>query len=75
MLDVNFGEDASRIGVGDGAQNFAILRRMALNHINQDKTIKASKKCKRQMVAWSTTRLQQLLGLHEQGGLSESAAL
>ena len=74
VLDVNFGEDASRIRVGDGAQNFAILRRMALNHINQDKTIKASKKSKRQMAAWSTVRLQQLLGLQEQGGLSESAA-
>ena len=68
VLDVNFREDDSRIRVGHGAENFAILRRMALNLINQDKTIKASKKAKRQMAAWSTTRLQELLGLQRPAG-------
>lgn len=63
VLDVSFGEDDSRIRVGNGAQNFAILRRMALNLINQNKTIKASKKSKRNLAAWSTSRLQELLGL------------
>jgi predicted transposase YbfD/YdcC len=63
VLDVNFREDHSRIRVGHGAENFAILRRMTLNLINQDKTLKVSKKSKRQLAAWSTTHLQALLGL------------
>jgi len=73
VLDVNFGEDASRIRVGDGAQNFAILRRMTLNLINQNKTIKASKKSKRNLAAWSTTRLQELLGLQHLSPLGAAA--
>jgi hypothetical protein len=63
VLDVNFREDHSRIRVGHGAENFAIFRRMTLNLINQDKTLKVSKKSKRQLAAWSTTHLQALLGL------------
>jgi len=35
ILDVTFGEDASRIRTGMGAQNFAIVRRMALNLFKQ----------------------------------------
>lgn len=72
VLDVAFGEDASRIRVGDGAQNFAILRRMSLNLINQNKTIKGSKKSKRHLAAWSTTHLQTLLGLQEMPAPSSS---
>jgi predicted transposase YbfD/YdcC len=65
MLDVTFREDLSRVRVGHGAENFAILRRMTLNLINQNTTIKSSKKSKRKLAAWSTTRLQELLGLHQ----------
>jgi predicted transposase YbfD/YdcC len=31
VLDVIFREDDARLRVGDGAENFAVLRRMALN--------------------------------------------
>jgi predicted transposase YbfD/YdcC len=65
VLDVAFREDLSRVRVGHGAENFAILRRMTLNLINQNTTIKSSKKSKRKLAAWSTTRLQELLGLQE----------
>jgi len=65
VLDVAFGEDLSRVRVGHGAENFAVLRRMTLNLINQNTTIKSSKKSKRKLAAWSTTRLQELLGLQE----------
>lgn len=65
MLDVNFREDDCRIRVGHGAENFAILRRMTLNLINKNTTIKASKKSKRNLAAWSTSRLQELLGLQD----------
>ena len=63
VLDVVFGEDDSRVRVGHGAENFAIVRRMSLNLINQNKTIKGSKKSKRHLAAWSTTHLQTLLTL------------
>ncbi|HET9641778.1 MAG TPA: ISAs1 family transposase [Burkholderiaceae bacterium] len=65
MLDVTFREDLSRVRVGHGAENFAILRRMTLNLINQNTTIKSIKKSKRKLAAWSTTCLQELLGLQE----------
>jgi predicted transposase YbfD/YdcC len=71
VLDVNFREDNCRTRVGHGAENFAILRRMTLNLINQNTTIKSSKKSKRKLAAWSTARLQELLGLQD---LSAQAA-
>ena len=42
VLDVTFNEDGCRICRGDDAQNFAILRRIALNLIKQKKSDKAS---------------------------------
>jgi predicted transposase YbfD/YdcC len=62
-LDVSFGEDACRVRVGDGAQNLAILRRIALNLLKQEKTAKASLNNKRLRAAWNTDYLQTVLGL------------
>jgi predicted transposase YbfD/YdcC len=36
VLDVTFHEDASRIRTGDGAQNFALLRHIALNLLRRE---------------------------------------
>jgi len=47
VLDVVFREDDSRIRKGNGAQNFAILRHVALNLLHQEKTIKVGIKAKR----------------------------
>jgi len=48
VLDVTFGEDGSRIGRGDAAENMAVLRRLALNickrYINGDSNPKKLKK-------------------------------
>lgn len=38
VLDMTFSEDDCRIRVGDGAENFAILRRMSLNLLKQEKS-------------------------------------
>jgi predicted transposase YbfD/YdcC len=35
VLDVTFREDASRIRKGHGAENFSLLRRMAIGLLNQ----------------------------------------
>lgn len=37
-LDVTFREDEPRVRKGNGPQNFAILRHIALNLLNQEKT-------------------------------------
>ena len=59
-----FEEDDCRIRKGDGAQNFAILRRIALNLIKQHKADKkTSVHIKRLKAGWSTGYLQTLLGL------------
>ena len=74
-LDVVFREDDSRIRVGHGAENFAILRRMSLNLMNQQnsaaKTPKISKKCQRKMAAWNSDKLEVLLGLRDRSAQSE----
>ena len=41
-LDVTFNEDKSRIRSGNAPRNFALLRRMALNALNLEKTLKRS---------------------------------
>ena len=63
VLDVTFGEDASRIRRGDGAENFGLLRRVALNLLGQEQTIKASLKNKRKRAGWDSAYLEKVLGL------------
>jgi hypothetical protein len=63
-IDMTFDEDDCRIRKGDGAQNFAILRRIALNLVKQEKSDKkTSVHIKRLKAGWSTDYLQTLLGL------------
>ena len=63
VLDMSFREDDCRIRVGNGAQNFAILRRIALNLIKKEKSTKTSFNVKRLQAGWSTEYLETLLGL------------
>ena len=63
VLDMTFKEDDCRIRVGDGAENFAILRRIALNLLKQEKSGKSSMNSKRLKVGWSTTYLEKVLGM------------
>jgi len=50
-LDVVFGEDQARMRVGNAAENFSILRRIALNLFRQDKTSKVGVKTRRLLAA------------------------
>jgi predicted transposase YbfD/YdcC len=62
-LDVAYGEDQSRMREGNSAENFSILRRITLNLIRQDKTVKAGVKARRLKAGWDDTYRQNLLGM------------
>jgi hypothetical protein len=63
VLDVAFNEDACRVRRDHGAQNFAILRRIALNLLKQERSVKVGVKNKRLQAGWSTRYLEIVLGL------------
>lgn len=60
VLDVTFGEDDSRIRMGDSPQNMAVLRHLALNILKKD-TSKGSLRQKRYKAALDDSFLSQLL--------------
>lgn len=62
-LDVVFGEDQARMRVGNAAENFSILRRLALNLFRQDRSVKAGVKTRRLLAATDDAYRQKLLGL------------
>lgn len=61
VLDVVFREDDSRVRRGNGAQNLAILRRIALNMLKQEKTTKVGVKAKRLKAALDEEYLLKVL--------------
>jgi len=61
VLDVAFREDDSRVRKGDGAQNLAILRHIALNLLRQEKSAKCGIKAKRLKAGWSKEYLLKVL--------------
>lgn len=62
-LDVAFGEDQARMREGNSAENFSILRRIALNLIRQDKSVKAGVKNRRLLASSDDAYRQKLLGI------------
>lgn len=56
ILDMIFREDESRIRKGSSPDNFALLRRFAINILNQD-TSKESMRKKRKRAAWDENYL------------------
>jgi len=61
VLDIAFQEDASRLRTGDGAQNFARVRHLALNLLHQEQSSKVGIKTKRRKAGWSTDYLLTVL--------------
>ena len=60
-LDVQYGEDASRIRTGHAAENFSRLRRMGLNLLKKDKTFKVGLKGKAKACSWNHDYLLKIL--------------
>jgi predicted transposase YbfD/YdcC len=61
LLDVAFREDECRVRVGDGAENFAVLRRLALHLLKQETTTHIGIKGKRLKAGWSHAYLLKIL--------------
>jgi Transposase len=60
-LDVTFYEDRSRIRKQNSPENFALLRRLAINLLKQEKTSKQSLKMKRYRAAMDNNYLVKIL--------------
>jgi predicted transposase YbfD/YdcC len=61
VLDVGFREDASRVRERNAARNLALLRRIALNLVRADSTLKASLKGKRKYAGWDNSFMATLM--------------
>jgi len=61
VLDIAFREDDSRVRTGHGAENFAVLRHIALKLLRQDRTTRAGVKAKRLKAGWDEAYLRSLL--------------
>ncbi len=61
VLDIAFREDNCRVRTGNGAQNFAVLRHIALNLLKREKTLKASIHGKRLKAGWDHDYLVKVL--------------
>ena len=63
VLDMAFAEDRSRVRLGHGQENLALLRRWALSVQLQNTTVKGSMEKKRLQTGWNDQNLEKLLDL------------
>ena len=61
ILDVTFREDDGRIRRDNGAENFAVLRHIALNLLKRETSAKLSIRAKRNQAAWDDGRRLKVL--------------
>lgn len=61
VLDVAFDEDRLRLRDRNAVENLALLNRLAVSLLRQDKTVKAGVKCKRKAAGWDENYLLRLL--------------
>ncbi|MGC9329688.1 MAG: ISAs1 family transposase [Candidatus Hinthialibacter sp.] len=61
ILDMAFREDESRIRIRNAAENLSILRHLALNLIQQEKSTPSGTQVKRMKAAWDDNYMLKLL--------------
>jgi len=61
VMDVTFGEDASRIRKGHGGENVSWLRRLAISIIKHDTSVKDSVRAKRLRASYNIKHLERIL--------------
>ena len=61
VLDVAFGEDDSRVRTGHAAENFSVLRRMALNMLKHETTSQGGVAARRKRAGWDEDYLLKVL--------------
>lgn len=61
VLDVAFGEDASKVSTGQGAINLATIRKLAMRIIQEDTQMKGSFKTKRKIAGWNDEYMKAIL--------------
>lgn len=74
-LDVTFNEDACRVRTGHAPQNLALLRRIALNSLNREQSLKRSNRQKSNRAAMDNNYMLTILAacLSQHDHASESA--
>jgi len=61
VVDMAFDEDRNRARTGHAAENFALIRGVALNLLKQESTAKVGMKTKRKMCGWDHSYLLRVL--------------
>ncbi len=61
VLDVTFGEDASRVRKGNSPENIALLKRWSINLLNQETSFKRSTRQKAKRASMDVTYLLEVL--------------
>ncbi len=61
VLDVTFTEDSSRIRKGNGPEITSVFRRLALNILQRDTSVKGSIRLKRKLCGWDEATFQKLI--------------
>ena len=63
ILDVAFGEDDSRVRVGNAPENLALIRKLTHNLLQQEATLKRGIKTKRLVAGWDRSYLLKILNV------------
>jgi hypothetical protein len=61
QLDVSFTEDYNRLRSGNGAENFALMNKVALNLLKNEKSIRLGVKNKRLKAGWDDDYMMKVL--------------